>query len=95
MARRGYRTIHLQLKNETVSVYTAPRVADALEEIAGEATLYEGVRLTQIMEAVYAQGKKDGAREAFEQLDRGVAEAKKQIPHRRPGRPARRRRRSN
>jgi len=64
-----------------------PAFADALQDISANATLYEGVRLTQLLEAAYVQGKKDGAREAFEQLDRGVAEAKRQIRHRPPGRP--------
>jgi hypothetical protein len=53
-------------------------------------TLYEGVRLASVLEAVYSQGKKDGAREAFDALDQGVAQVKKAIPHKRPGRPARR-----
>jgi hypothetical protein len=51
------------------------------------ASLYEGVKLAQILEAVYLQGKKDGAREAFEELDTSVAEAKSLVPHQRPGRP--------
>ena len=39
------------------------------------------------MEAVYLQGKKDGAREAFENVDKSLTQAKKAIPHNRPGRP--------
>lgn len=90
-AKRGYRTIPLELKKgEVVPVYTSARVADALQEISANVTLYEGVRLTQLLEAAYIQGKKDGAKEVFEQLDRGVAEAKRQIPHRPPGRPKKR-----
>jgi hypothetical protein len=88
MARRGYRTIPLELeKAGKVPVYTSPRVADALKEIRSRATLYEGVRLTQILEAVYLQGKKDGAREAFEETERRLTEAKRRISHQRPGRP--------
>lgn len=93
-ARRGYRTIKLELKQGTaIPVRAAPRVADAMKEITAKSTLYEGVRLTQVMEAMYLQGKKDGAREAFEQIEKGMAEAKRRIPHRGPGRP--RLRRSN
>lgn len=92
-AKQGYRTIPLELKQgAVVPVYTSARVADALQEISANATLYEGVRLTQLLEAAYIQGKKDGAREVFEQLDRGVAEAKRQIPHRPPERPKKKRR---
>ena len=55
MTSRGYRTIRLQLKKEkkAVSVRTSPRTADALESIVSDMTLYEGVRLMQVMEAVY------------------------------------------
>lgn len=91
MAQRGYRTIKLATKKGEVAVYTSARVADALQTIANNATLYEGVRLTQVLEAVYEQGKKDGAREAFEQLDKSLAVVKKSVPHKRPGRPRKRR----
>ena len=88
MARRGYRTIKFELdKGDEVSVYTSARVADALAEITSEATLYEGVKLTQVLAAVYEQGKKDGAREVFEEIERSVTTARRQIPHQRPGRP--------
>jgi hypothetical protein len=88
---RGYRTISLELPRakESVAVYTSPRVADALEEITSKATLYEGVRLVQILEAVYEQGRKDGARRAFEALDKSLGQVKKQVPHKKPGRPRR------
>ncbi len=86
-ARRGYRTISLQLKRTHVPVRASPRVADALQELSANMDLYQGVKLRQVLEAVYMQGKKDGALEAFEQVDAGVAAAKKQIPHRGPGRP--------
>jgi transcriptional regulator len=90
-ARRGYRTIRLVLeKRDAVAVYTSARVADALREIASKASLYEGVRLMQILEAVYEQGRKDGARVAFEELDRSLVEVKREIPHQKPGRPRKR-----
>jgi hypothetical protein len=90
-AQRGYRTIALVLKNETVPVRASPRVADALEELSGNMTLYQGVRLQQLLEAAYTQGRKDGAREAFEQIDASVEAVKKVIPHRSVGRPRKRR----
>lgn len=86
MGQRGYRTIRMPVKNERVAVYTSPRAADALEEIVAKASLYEGVRLTQVMEAVYLQGKKDGAKAVFDRLD----EVRRAIPHQRPGRPRKR-----
>lgn len=86
---RGYRTIKISLPkaNDEVAVRASPRVADALRDITEKATLYEGVKLTQVLEAVYEQGTKDGAREVFETLDESLARVKKEIPHRKPGRP--------
>lgn len=87
--QRGYRTIRLRLPRTKAiaNVYTSPRIADALNEIMKDATLYEGVRLTQVMEAVYIQGQKDGALAAFNEVDRGLNAAKRLLPHRKPGRP--------
>lgn len=50
-------------------------------------TLYHGVRFAQILEAVYTQGQKDGARNVFGELDKKIKEAQKVIPHRNPGQP--------
>jgi sulfate adenylyltransferase subunit 1 (EFTu-like GTPase family) len=90
---RGYRTIRLELakRDKPVPVYTSSRVADALKEIQNDMTLYEGVRLLQVLEAVYEQGHKDGARTAFEELDKGLSTIKRLVPHQRPGRPRKRR----
>lgn len=87
MAKRGYRTIPLSLKRGEVPVRASPRVADALEEIGAKMSVYEGVRLSQIVEAAYEQGRKDGAREVFERLDTSLTTVKGEIPHRAPGRP--------
>jgi hypothetical protein len=89
---RGYRTIALIFKKEQVSVRASPRVADALEEISGGMDLYQGVKLAQILEAVYVQGTKDGARKVIEEFDARFDAIKKQIPHRQPGRPKKRKR---
>jgi hypothetical protein len=90
MADRGFRTIKVTLQNTEASVYTSPKVASALKDILAEATVYEGVKIGQILEAVYKQGKKDGARDAFEELDRNLATVRKQVPHKNPGRPRKR-----
>lgn len=87
----AYQTIRIKLRTTEVSVYAGARVAKALEEISGGMAVYEGVKLDQILEAVYKQGVKDGARQAFDALDRQVADVKKQIPHKNPGRPRTRR----
>ncbi len=84
--RYSITTIPLKGK-KSVKVYASPKVGEALREISKDMTLYDGVRLSEVLDAVYAQGKKDGAHQAFEGFDRSLAEIKKAIPHRRPGRP--------
>jgi hypothetical protein len=90
MATRGFRTIKITFKGSQVSVYASKRIADALSEIEKDMLVFHGVKLHQVLEAVYNQGVKDGRAEVFSLMDRGVADAKKVLPHRRPGRPRRR-----
>jgi hypothetical protein len=88
VAKRGYRTIRFpDKKGEEIAVRTSARVADALEEMVKNADLYDGVKLTQIMEAVYKEGRKDGARDAVERLGAGLKAVQKAIAPARPGRP--------
>jgi hypothetical protein len=72
-------------KEGGVTVYAGARVADALNEVTEDMTLYKGVRLAQVLEAFYEQGLRDGRRQVFD-----VIEKAKQLPtlkHRNPGRP--------
>lgn len=83
-----YSITRVPLKGKNVAkVYASPKVAEALREVSEDMTLYKGVRLSEVLDAVYTQGKKDGARETFDGLDRSLADVKKAIPHRTPGRP--------
>jgi hypothetical protein len=50
-------------------------------------TLYEGVKYTQILEAVYNQGKKDGAAVVFAAVAKNLQLAQRAVPHKNPGRP--------
>lgn len=85
---RGYRTIRIPTTAAgIVPIYTSARLADALQDIVDRSSLYDGVRLIQVLEAVYAQGNKDGARTAFEAIEKGVAGARRLVPHKKPGRP--------
>jgi hypothetical protein len=90
MADHGYRTIKVKLQNTEASVYTSPKVAKAMEDILKDATVYEGVKIGQILEAVYKQGAKDGARRAFDEVDRSLGDVKKLVAHKKPGRPRKR-----
>lgn len=89
--RYSITTVPLRGK-KAVKVYASPKVGDALREVLKDMTLYQGVRLSQVLEAVYAQGKKDGARQVFDGLDRSLVDVKKAIPYRTPGRPRKRKR---
>ncbi|QRY31153.1 hypothetical protein JVX96_24215 [Variovorax sp. PDNC026] len=80
----------LDLGKQKVAVYASPKIAHAMKELTEDMSLYEGVRFTQILEAVYKQGNKDGARNAFEQIHAGVKAAEKAVPHQNPGKPKKR-----
>lgn len=45
---------------EVVRVYAGVRVGRALDEVSEDLTVYQGVRLYEVLEAVYKQGLKDG-----------------------------------
>lgn len=77
----------IPLGSQEVAVYATPKVGRALDEITEDMTLYNGVRLAQVMEAVYLQGQKDGARAAIGTLEQALAVAKEGVPHRNPGKP--------
>jgi hypothetical protein len=46
---------------EVVPVYAGKKLGRALDELQHDFTFYEGVRMAQVIEAVYKQGLKDGA----------------------------------
>jgi tartrate dehydratase alpha subunit/fumarate hydratase class I-like protein len=90
MGKSGFKAVKVKLVNTDLTLYAGSRLIGAVQDIVNKASLYEGVKLAQIMEAVYLQGQKDGARRAFEQIDQNVALAKKIVPHKRPGQPKKR-----
>ena len=92
MAKARYIAVPIPFKKEEIRVYASPRIAHAFKEVTMEMNLYKGVRLLQLLEAVYIQGKKDGARSAFRTIDTQITEAKKEVPHKNPGRPRKRKR---
>ena len=81
-----YQCTVIPLKNTSIRVYASPKISDALGDLAKDMSLYQGVRFGQILEAVYVQGSKDGARIAFEART-GNSSKRKNRPHRTPGRP--------
>ena len=59
---RGMRT-DVKLLTSTIAVLSSfKRLTEAVIELTRDMKLYHGVKLSQIAEAVYKQGRKDGAR---------------------------------
>lgn len=76
--------------NKKISVYAGKQIREALLEVSSTMTIYKGVRLSQLLEAFYLQGKKDGARSVFDKVD-GL---KALISHRNPGAPRKKKKRA-
>lgn len=85
ISRRGPRAITVVLPKGSVTMYANARVADALQELTADMTLYHGVRLAQVLEAAYEQGIRDGRRQVFDELDK--LKQHPELKHRNPGRP--------
>lgn len=77
----------IPMSSQNIAVYASPKVSKAMEEITEDMTLYHGVRLSQVLEAVYKQGQKDGARNAITEIQNNLSKTIKEIPHRNPGKP--------
>jgi len=73
----------LALTDGQIALYAGVKVREALAEITQDMTLYSGVRLAEVMQAVYDQGQKDGRKEVIELLD----VMKKGVNYLPPGRP--------
>jgi len=82
-----YKKNLIDLSSKTVSIYATPKISTAFNIITADMNLVQGVKLVQVLEAMYEQGKKDGARSAFEAIGGKIKEAEKAIPHRNPGKP--------
>lgn len=74
-----------------VPVYASARVGRAIDEVSGELDLYHGVRLLEIMEAMYVQGLTNGRAEVFAAQEEQARElrARADLQHRNAGRPRR------
>jgi len=86
--KTGFTKVPMALpKAGSISLFTNGTVAAAIKRFAEDATLFDAVKMHQVFEAMYIQGKRDGAREAFSEIDLGMAAAKKLVKHKNPGRP--------
>ncbi|WP_295639757.1 hypothetical protein [uncultured Methylibium sp.] len=77
----------IPIGDKSIAVYASPRISAAMEIVIEDMNLIKGVKLAQVLEAVYAQGKKDGARAAFDAMHLSFKDAEKAVPHRNPGKP--------
>jgi hypothetical protein len=77
--------LSVQLAKTQAKIYANAKVANALEELTDDLSLYHGVRFTEVLEAVYQQGLRDGRREVFNELD--VLKKRPELKHVNPGRP--------
>lgn len=85
-SRRGPRLIEVDLPKEgNVKIYANATVADAVEEVTEDMTLYKGVKLATVIEAAYEQGRTDGRREVFDELEK--VKKRPEFKHTNPGRP--------
>lgn len=82
-----YKKNVIDLGDKKVAVYATPKISTALDIVTEDMTLIQGVKFVQLLEAMYEQGKKDGARTAFDALEGKIKEAQKIVPHRNPGKP--------
>jgi len=73
--------------SEQLTLYAGKKILTALEEVTVDMDLYKGVRLSEVMKAVYEQGLKDGRREIIEHVDAKNRELKSQVNYLPPGRP--------
>ncbi len=92
-ADRGPRRHDIDMpKLGVVPVYAGVKVGRALDEVTEDIDLYHGVRLSQVMEAVYEQGRRDGRSEVFDAFTESSAEIakRKDLAHRKPGAPRKR-----
>ena len=78
-----YKKLEVTLSTRPLTLYAGQKVAAALREVSTDMDLYRGVRLAEVMEAVYEQGMKDGRKEVIERVDA----IKKQTNYLPPGRP--------
>jgi hypothetical protein len=83
MAKSKYKKTNVYLPDRQLALYVGTKIHAALAEVTMDMDLYKGVRLGQVLEAVYEQGMKDGRRDIIEQVD-AIKKTANYMP---PGRP--------
>lgn len=78
-----YKKFDVSLPTGELTLYAGNAVLEALTEVTTDMNLWKGVKLQQVLKAVYEQGLKDGRREIIEGFN-GIAQKTNYMP---PGRP--------
>ena len=78
-----YRKFNIDLPDGPLTLYGGTAVLSALDEVTMDMTIYKGVRLSQVLKAVYEQGRKDGRREIIDSFEK----VRKSVNYLPPGRP--------
>jgi hypothetical protein len=86
-----YKKLTVGLSTGPLVLYAGSRVGTAIIEVTTDMDLYQGVRLGQVMEAVYQQGLKDGRKEIIEQFQEKIKDEANYLP---PGRPTQKKKKS-
>jgi hypothetical protein len=84
-SKRGLKKVDLDLSTGTVPLYTGKNMAAAFEHILDQPS-FLGIKILQVIEAVYKQGKKDGARETQDAVMASLGPVWQAIPAK-PGQP--------
>lgn len=74
-----YNKLDVELASGPLTLYASPKILSALNEVTTNMTLYKGVRLAEVMGAVYEQGLRDGRRDVIERFAT-IEKAMKYLP---------------
>jgi glutamate mutase epsilon subunit len=84
-----WKRVTVDLPKQELALYAGSKLRAALTEVTLDMDLFKGVKLGQVLEAVYEQGKKDGRKDIIEQFDHDIKGKANYLP---PGRPKKSRR---
>ena len=80
---RSTTNLDVGLASGPLTLYASPKILSALNELTNDMMLYKGVRLAEVMQAVYEQGLMDGRRDVIERFAT-IQKTMKYLP---PGQP--------
>jgi len=79
-------TVPLDSKH-SLTLYVGQHTRNAVRDVFDDLHMYKEVKVIQVMEAYYEQGKKDGRKEMVETMDAMMDSVKSNVNYLGPGRP--------